>query len=96
MLTNKQKRDLKGLANQKEAYFQIGKDGISYQQIQSINDALLAHELIKIKLLKTSPLTVNEAAIEMAASTHSEIVQIIGRVIVLYRRSKKGVISLPK
>lgn len=96
MLTNKQKKYLKGLANQKEAIFQIGKDGINNDQIISINDALVAHELIKIKLLKTCPITVNEAAIEISAMTHSEVVQIIGRTLILYRRNKKGAIVLPK
>lgn len=96
MLNNKQKKYLRALANSQEAWFQIGKDGIGIKMVESISDALTAHELVKIKLLKTCALTPNDAAIELAASTGSDVVQIIGRTVILYRRSKKKLIQLPK
>lgn len=89
MLTSKQKKELRTIAQQKRALFQIGKDAISENLLKTIHDSLEAHELIKISMLKTCALDVNEAAIEISAATHSEIVQIIGRTFVLYRRNKK-------
>ncbi len=96
MLTNPQKRYLKGLANTQSAWFQIGKEGIKPAQLNSISDALLAHELVKIKLLKSCELALNAAAIEVARQTHSEIVQLIGRTMILYRASPARKISLPR
>ena len=86
MLTGKQKRYLRSLANKERAVFQIGKDGLSYN---------IFSEIIKVSLLKTCDIDVREAALDISANTRSEIVQIIGRVIVLYRPSKERVIELP-
>lgn len=94
MLTTKQKAYLKKIAHTKKALFQIGKDNISDNMIKTLQDSLEAHELVKLSLLKTCVITVDEAAIEIASQTHSEIVQIIGRTIVLYRRSKKNKMEL--
>jgi RNA-binding protein len=76
--------------------FQIGKEGISYNMIQSMNDSLEAHELMKVSLLKTSPIETREAAIECASQTHSEIIHIVGHTFVLYRRSKENKLGLKK
>lgn len=91
MLTNKQKRYLKNEAIDLNTIFQIGKSGISDGQINSIIDALNAHELIKIKVLKSCPYDVHSVAEKLSNRTQSEIVQIIGRVIVLYQASEKGI-----
>lgn len=53
MLTGKQKRYLRGLGHNLNAIFQIGKDGVHQNQIEGIDDALEAHELIKIKILES-------------------------------------------
>ena len=74
---------------------QIGKDGLSYNIFSAIDDYLEVHEIIKVSLLKTCDIDVREAALDISANTRSEIVQIIGRVIVLYRPSKERVIELP-
>ena len=95
MLTGKQKRYLRSLANKERAVFQIGKDGLSYNIFSTIDDYLEVHEIIKVSLLKTCDIDVREAALDISANTRSEIVQIIGRVIVLYRPSKERVIELP-
>lgn len=94
MLTTKQKAQLKKIAHSQKALFQIGKDKISENMIKTVGDSLEAHELIKLSLLKTCAISVDEAAIELASQTHSEIIQIIGRTIVLYRRSKKNKMEL--
>ncbi|MCD7894151.1 MAG: ribosome assembly RNA-binding protein YhbY [Erysipelotrichaceae bacterium] len=89
MLTGKQKRFLRNEANDLNAIFQIGKAGITDSQVNSIIDALDAHELIKIKLLKNCSDDIHHIALELSQRTGSEIVQIIGHVVVLYKASEK-------
>ncbi len=94
MLSGKQKSYLRGLAQTRRALFQIGKDGISENLIMTLEDSITAHELVKLNTLKTCPIEAREAAISLAAATHSEIVGIIGRTFILYRRSKKNLCNL--
>lgn len=94
MLTNKEKSYLRGIAHTRRALFQMGKDGMTINLIKTVEDSLEAHELVKISLLKTCPVQVKEAAEEMAAATYSEVVQVIGKTFVLYRKSKKNKLEL--
>lgn len=94
MLTGKQKSKLRGVAQTRRPLFQIGKDAISENMIKTIQDSLEAHELVKISMLKTCALSVNEAAVELSAATHSDVVQVIGRTFTLYRRSKKNLMEM--
>ena len=96
MLNNKQKSYLRSLANSLKAVVIVGKDGLSDTVLESLDVSLEAHELVKVSLLKTCALSVKEAAIELAVGTKSEIIQTIGRTIVLYRRSKEVKIELPR
>lgn len=95
MLTGKQKRFLRALATKERSLFQIGKEGLSYNLFNAVEDALRAHELVKLNILKTADLDAREAAIEISANTSSEVVQIIGKTIVLYKPSKEHKITLP-
>ena len=94
MLQTKQKAMLRSLAMNLKPIFQIGKNGLSEELIKGLNDALEAHELIKISILKNCSLNINEAAFDIASRTNSEIVQTIGRNVVFYRKSKKQLIKL--
>ena len=95
MLTSKQKSYLRSLAQTELALFQIGKEGLSDNLIQTVDDALRTHELVKIKLLKTVSDDVDEIIFDLAMNTKSEVVQKIGRVFVLYRKAKEPKIILP-
>lgn len=95
MLTGKQKRFLRSEAHHLNAIFQVGKDGVSNNQISGIHDALEAQELIKVKLLDTCPDDTYTVALEISAQTKAEVVQIIGHTIVLYKSSKKRIYKLP-
>ena len=88
MLNGKQKRFLRSLALNERAIFQLGKDGLSDNYIEQINNALGARELVKISVLKSGPRDLKEVAFDLARLTKSEVVQIIGRTIVLYRKGK--------
>lgn len=95
MLTGKQKRFLRGEAHHLNAIFQIGKEGLHDKQIRGIDEALEARELIKIKILETCTTPKEDIADELAHQTHSEVVQILGRTIILYRESDKELYRLP-
>jgi RNA-binding protein len=95
MLTSKQRAKLRGLANPMETILQVGKGGINDALIKQVNDALTARELIKMRVLETSPESLREISEKLAEATASEVVQTIGTRFVLYRRnSKKPVIEL--
>ena len=90
MLTSKQRARLRAYANKMDTILQIGKDGIAETLIRQVDDALTAREMIKIRVLETAPLSAREAAEELAGETESDVVQVIGTRVVLYRRGKKG------
>ncbi|MEG2454718.1 MAG: YhbY family RNA-binding protein, partial [Oscillospiraceae bacterium] len=77
-LTSKQRAQLRGLANTLDTILTVGKEGISENTIQQATAALEARELMKCKALETCPLSSREAAESLAASTRSEVVQVIG------------------
>ncbi|MGN1089913.1 MAG: YhbY family RNA-binding protein [Huintestinicola sp.] len=97
MLTSKQRAFLRGISAKEDTIFQIGKGGINGNLIGQVNDALKAREIVKIKVLETSPVSAAEAADELADSTKAEIVQVIGSKLVLFKRNpQEPKIELPK
>ena len=90
MLTGKQKRYLRSQASTMKAVVIIGKEGISRNLITTLNDALNAHELVKVSMLKNCDDNFKEVVFDLAAATNSETVQSIGRTFVLYKKSKKN------
>ena len=86
-MTSKQRSFLKSLAVKLDTIFQIGKGGVTDELCAQLLNALNARELIKIKVLETSPLTAREAAEQIASAIGAEVVLVIGMKIVLYRVS---------
>lgn len=78
------------MAHKQRAIVQMGKEAITKNLVSTIDDALEAHELVKISLLKNCPLEVAAASEILSKNTQSEIVQKIGHTFVLYRKSKKA------
>ena len=95
MLNGKQKRFLRSLAVNEKALFQIGKEGLTDQLIVSLKQALAKREMLKISILKSCEIPKNELIIDILATTGSELVQSIGRNLVIYKRSRNKVIELP-
>lgn len=95
MLTGKQKRFLRSIACKQKAIFQIGKEGLSYNLIEGVSNALRTKELVKISVLQNNDDDLKELAFDLARQTKSELVQIIGHTIVLYKESKEHLIQLP-
>ena len=88
MLNSRQRAQLRGLANSLDTIFQVGKGGVAENTVKQVDDALEARELIKLRVLETSPVSSREAADEIAEKTHSDVVQVIGTRFVLYRESR--------
>lgn len=90
MINNRQKAQLKGLASTLNIKYQVGKNEITDSLIEVLNNGLRAHELIKIDVMKGYIESINELAINLAVKLNAEIVQVVGRVIVLYRHNKEN------
>ena len=97
MLNSKQRAFLRSKANSEEPILHLGKGGLSEPLLRQAEDALAARELIKGKVLETAPFSSREAAEQVAQAVCAEVVQVIGRTLVLYRRNQKEPkIQLPK
>ena len=89
MLTSSEKRQLKAMANHLNAVFQVGKDGVNNNMIVDILNYLNKNELMKVSILQNCPQTKDEVAL-VFASNDIEVVQIIGKTIVLYKHSENA------
>lgn len=90
MLNSRQRAQLRGLANSLDAIFQVGKNGLNEQLYLEVGKALEARELIKMRVLETSPVTSREAADTIAANVGADVVQVIGSRFVLYKESREN------
>jgi len=88
-MTGKQRAYLRSMANSYDTIFQVGKGGINENMLRQIDEALEAHELIKLRVLNTSEYTANEAANSIAESLNAEVIQVVGTRFVLYKESVK-------
>lgn len=89
MLTSKQRAKLRSMANGLDPIFQIGKDGVTENLIQGVDEALEKRELVKVSILENSPAQARESMELIAGRIGAERVQCIGRRFVLYRESEK-------
>jgi len=95
VLTGKQRRHLRALAHPLRPIVQIGKDGINEGVIAAIDRALADHELVKVKV-GDDGIERESAAREVAAQTASEVAQVLGNILLLYRARKDNPkITLP-
>lgn len=90
MMTSRQRSYLRGLASTIDPIFQIGKSGLTPEITSALSDALEARELIKISVLKNCFDDPRELAEMIAERTHSQVVHVIGKKIVLYRPDRKN------
>ncbi|MCU5746412.1 ribosome assembly RNA-binding protein YhbY [Staphylococcus sp. SQ8-PEA] len=90
MLKGKQKRYLRSLAHHIDPTFQIGKTGINENMVAQLKDILEKRELIKIHVLQNNLDDKNELAEQLSQATASEVVQVIGSMIILYKESQEN------
>ena len=93
MLTGKQRSILRLMGNDLDPILTVGKNGITDNLIEQLDQALSARELIKGRVLPHGAFDVTEVATELAAKTEAELVQIIGRNMLFYRAPRPGTAS---
>lgn len=96
-MTTKQRAYLKSLAMTMDPIFQIGKNSMTPELTKAVDEALEARELIKVSVLQNCADDPKELAAMLAERTRSQVVQVIGKKIVLYKEGKneKKKIQLP-
>ena len=96
-LTNKQKKYLRSLGMTMDPVVPVGKEGITPAVVSSANEAIEKRELIKVRVLQNCQEDVETAIATLAERTDADLVQIIGRNGILWRRNfKKPKIEFPK
>ncbi|MCI8824504.1 MAG: ribosome assembly RNA-binding protein YhbY [Lachnospiraceae bacterium] len=89
-MTSKRRAYLKGCAMTLDTILHIGKSGVTPEITQSVQEALEARELIKLNILKNCMYDIREIAETLADRTHSEVIQVIGRKIILFKEAKEN------
>ena len=87
MITPKERAGLRMEAQKLEPIIQVGKDGITNAVVNTVDQALFARELIKITVLESCPESAKEVANILSERSRADIVQVIGRKIVLYKKN---------
>lgn len=97
MLTGKQRRHLRALAHDMKPIVQVGKGGIDQGLLGALEQALADHELVKVKVGEAAGLDRHEAAENLATATKSQVAQVLGNIVLLYRPDPEDPqIKLPK
>ncbi|MCI8668211.1 MAG: ribosome assembly RNA-binding protein YhbY [Lachnospiraceae bacterium] len=89
-MNSKQRAYLRNLSNTIQPIYQIGKGSITPELTKGLDEALEARELIKIHVLKNCFDNPKELANTLAERTNSQVVHVIGKMIVLYRESRSN------
>jgi RNA-binding protein len=85
VLSGKQRRHLRGLGHDLKPVVQVGKAGIDDGLVAAVDQALDDHELVKIKVSEAAKMDRHDAAEAIAHKTHSEVAQVLGKTVLLYR-----------
>ncbi len=87
-MTSKQRAYLKSLAAPLESTLQIGKSGLTPGVTEAVREAFNTRELLKINVLKSCMDDIRTTADILSERTASQVVQVIGKKIVLYKESR--------
>ncbi len=90
MITKEQKKLLKALSDKDKTKYQVGKNEITESLITMLDKALEARELIKIDVLSSATTPIMELTLDLSSKLHADVVSVVGRVIVLFRRNKEN------
>ncbi len=86
-MNSRQREYLRKAAHDLEPMVRLGKDGFTDNQAQSILDVIESRELIKVKILQNSRVEKEEVAKEIEEKTGCEVVEIIGKTIILFKEN---------
>ena len=89
-MNSRQRAYLGSLANNIDPIFQIGKASLTPEIIEALDAALEKRELIKVSVLKNCIDDPKEIASVIAERTHSNVVKVIGKKMIFYRKAKKN------
>ena len=87
--TGKERAQLRAEANRLTATVHVGHQGADDSAVRSLDDVLRTQELVKVSLSKNAETNPKELARQLAVSTRSEVVQVIGRTATFYRHNPK-------
>ena len=90
MLTKEQKKQLKALIVSDKTKYQVGKNEINDSLLTMLDKALEARELIRVEVLKSAVTPIMELTLDLSSKLHADVVSVVGRVIVLYRKNKEN------
>ena len=97
MLTGKQRRHLRALAHARQPIVQVGKGGLDDSVVAAVDRALADHELVKVRIGNGAEVDRHAAAGELAERTNSEVAQVLGNVVLLFRaNAEDSKIELPR
>ncbi len=85
VLTGRERRRLRALGHHLTPVVTVGKEGVTPAVLRALDQELTAHELIKIKVLETAPVSVDTGAQRAAEGSGAAVAQILGRTALLYR-----------
>lgn len=95
MLNEKQKKSLRGLAHTRKPVVMVGSAGLTDNVLAALDEALLRHELVKVKVSVGDREERDRAITSMTAHAKAELIQRIGNMAVFYRRNpEEAVINL--
>jgi RNA-binding protein len=86
MLTSKQRAELRTKAQTEKAIIHIGKNGVIAETEIEAQNAFNNREIVKGRVLETSPVSAGEAALALSVASASEVVQVVGNVFTLYKK----------
>lgn len=89
MLTGKQARHLRKLGHSLKPLLLVGKAGVTENFIKQVRSSLETHELIKVKVGKTSSVAREETAKELTEKVPCELAQSIGKTLLLYKANEE-------
>ena len=90
MITKEQKKQLKALIVSDKTKYQVGKSEITDSLITMLDKALEARELNRVEVLKSAVTPVMELTLDLSSRLHADVVSVVGRVIILFRRNKEN------
>lgn len=96
-LSGNQRRYLRSLGHHLDPVVQLGKLGLTTGAAGAVSSALAQHELVKVRVGTECPEDRHDVAERLGPSLGAEVVQVLGRTILLYqRRAKDPIIQLPR
>ena len=90
MLTKHEKDQLRSIIASDKTKYQIGKSEITDSLITMLDKALDARELIRVEVLKNATTPIMELTLDLSSKLHADVVSVVGRVVVLFRRNKEN------